>query len=250
MIAEIVYFIDISDGFLSMQAAFAIICVAAIWINIIWSIVEIVSILNKRKDANGIMMAEFQPAPSTPEETFVEVEGNQKSFKAFLLWGLLGLGEVGAHDFYAGYAGRGFMHIALTLISFVVLALPLPDIYICSLLFIHLVWILFEFVNTFKDANGNMMREFKKEHGGVLPNIPQTNKSTVENNEKAHRTNAKAEDCLQKCMKRNHVFKEEDLSSLPEPLTEDIFSKRHWKMPDRSAGRRCNNLYMTSPSIS
>lgn len=135
-------------------------------INFIWLIIEMIGLLNKKKDARGNILVEFQEKYPIADETQVKT-----SFKTFLLVSVF-LGGLGFHDFYAGYLGRGFMHMGLFVVG-LIFVIPYATesdydrelflFYVVGIIIalIHYIWIAIELSNTFKDKNGNIMIEFQ-----------------------------------------------------------------------------------------
>ena len=117
--------------------------------NFIWLISEIVNALNKKKDANGNIMIEF-------DQTQPAADGTQtgKSFKTYLLLGVF-LGLPGIHDFYAGYIG--------SVIDVILCAVTTLPLIVFGL--IHTIWLTIELASMLdkkKDMKGNIMKEFQQ----------------------------------------------------------------------------------------
>lgn len=129
--------------------------------NFIWLISEIVNALNKKKDANGNIMIEF-------DQTQPSADGikTRKSFKTFLLLGVF-LGGLGIHDFYAGYIRLGLMHVWLFVVGSIIIIIPfLVTLWIGLLIaLIHYIWLTIELTSMLdkkKDMTGNIMEEFQQ----------------------------------------------------------------------------------------
>lgn len=129
--------------------------------NFIWLITEIVNALNKKKDANGNIMIEF-------DQTQPSVDGTQtgKSFKTYLLFGVF-LGLLGIHDFYAGYIRLGLMHVWLFIVGSVIDVILYAVTTLPLIVFglIHTIWLTIELASMLdkkKDMKGNIMKEFQQ----------------------------------------------------------------------------------------
>lgn len=84
-----------------------------------------------------------QPAPLLVQPVYAV---SSKSRVAYILLGLF-LGGLGVHNFYAGYSGKGFAQLLLTLLLFWTIIVP-----ICVT-----IWIIIEVCTVDHDAYGNRM---------------------------------------------------------------------------------------------